>query len=182
MQKLEQKNNKDSMIPSNTLAAVELACVVNQCNTIAVVGHSDCKTINMLYSMRNNMSDKSDKSALKSWLKQNGSDTVEKYFVFEKDGFKKPLSFSELNSNKFDAYIDPENKFAIQEKFSQINTLEQLKNVQNYEFLKERMKKKDLKSYALWLDGKYKIIYVLKVTRNKKSPFFGKIEFSRCIF
>lgn len=71
---------------------------------------------------------------------------------FEKSSFKKVLTFSGLNSNKFEAHIDPDNKFGVKEKFSQINTLEQLKNVQNYNFLKERMNQKDLKSFALWLD------------------------------
>lgn len=56
------------------------------------------------------------------------------------------------SSAAFEAHIDPDNKFDVREKFSQINTLEQLKNVNDYQFLNDRLKKNDLKSYALWLD------------------------------
>lgn len=87
------QNGAQDCVPSNTPAALELACVINQCNTIAVVGHSDCKTINMLYSMRNNLNEVCDKSALKTWLKVNGKDSVVKFLSFEKSGFKKPVKF-----------------------------------------------------------------------------------------
>lgn len=41
---------------------------------------------------------------------------------------KDPLIFSsETPMRKFAAYIDPENKFALEDKLSQINTLEQCK-------------------------------------------------------
>lgn len=42
------------------------------------------------------------------------------------------------------AYIDPENKFAIEDKLSQINTLEQLSNIASYGFLKKRLETHDL--------------------------------------
>ena len=35
----------ETTVPSAIPAAVELACVNNKANTIAVVGHSDCKVI-----------------------------------------------------------------------------------------------------------------------------------------
>lgn len=50
------------------------------------------------------------------------------------------------------AYIDPENEFAIEDKLSQINTLQQLSNVASYGFLKERLEKHDLHIHALWFD------------------------------
>lgn len=45
---------------------------------------------------------------------------------------------------KFVAYIDPENKFAVEDKLSQINTLEQLSNIASYGFLKKRLETHDL--------------------------------------
>lgn len=75
--------------------------------------------------MKNNLDDPAHQtSELKRWLVENGRDTVKKYLEFEKGGFKKPLTFqgcSSLAQNKqFEAFIDPENKFGVKEKFSQV--------------------------------------------------------------
>ncbi len=37
-------------VPDSTAASLELACVVNNANTIGVIGHSDCKVINLVCS------------------------------------------------------------------------------------------------------------------------------------
>lgn len=64
-----------------------------------------------------------------------------------------PLYFSsESPMRKFVAYIDPEDKFAVEDKLSQINTLEQLSNVASYGFLKRRLETHDLHIHALWFD------------------------------
>lgn len=66
---------------------------------------------------------------------------------------KSPLIFSsETPLRKFVAYIDPDNKFAIEDKLSQINTLEQLSNIASYGFLKKRLETHDLHIHALWFD------------------------------
>ena len=52
----------------------------------------------------------------------------------------------------FVAYIDPDNKFGIEDKLSQINTLQQLQNVASYGFLKRRLETHDLHIHALWFD------------------------------
>lgn len=68
-------------------------------------------------------------------------------------GFEKPLMFTaETPLRKFVAYIDPDNKFAIEDKLSQINTLQQLQNVASYGFLKKRLEQFDLHIHALWFD------------------------------
>lgn len=68
-------------------------------------------------------------------------------------GMVEPIKFSsESPMRKFVAYIDPENKFAIEDKLSQINTLEQLSNVASYGFLKRRLETHDLHIHALWFD------------------------------
>lgn len=64
-----------------------------------------------------------------------------------------PLKFSsETPLRQFVAYIDPDNQFAIEDKLSQVNTLEQLSNVASYGFLKKRLETHDLHIHALWFD------------------------------
>lgn len=64
-----------------------------------------------------------------------------------------PLTFTaETPLRKFVAYIDPDDKFAIEDKLSQINTLQQLQNVASYGFLKKRLEQHDLHIHALWFD------------------------------
>ena len=53
---------------------------------------------------------------------------------------------------KFVAYIDPENKFTLEDKLSQINTLQQLQNIASYGFLKKRLETHQLHIHALWFD------------------------------
>lgn len=93
---------------------------------------------------------------------------------------KDPLIFSsETPLRKFVAYIDPEDRFNVEDKLSQINTLEQCKwpierartsrrkfyhftgllvhlltvsNVASYGFLKKRLETHDLHIHALWFD------------------------------
>lgn len=59
---------------------------------------------------------------------------------------------SETPMRQFIAYIDPDNKFAIEDKLSQVNTLEQVSNVASYGFLKKRLETHDLHIHALWFD------------------------------
>lgn len=68
-------------------------------------------------------------------------------------GLDKPLTFTaETPLRKFIAYIDPDDKFAVEDKLSQINTLQQLQNVASYGFLKKRLEQNDLHIHALWFD------------------------------
>lgn len=59
---------------------------------------------------------------------------------------------AETPTRQFVAYIDPENKFAVEDRLSQINTLQQLQNVASYGFLKKRLELFDLHIHALWFD------------------------------
>lgn len=79
--------------------------------------------------------------------------SLTKFTEWKNNGMKDPLIFSsETSTRKFVAYIDPENKFALEDKLSQINTLHQVSNVASYGFLKERLKTHDLHIHALWFD------------------------------
>ena len=64
------------------------------------------------------------------------------------------------------AYIDPENQFALEDKLSQVNTLQQIENVASYGFLKKRLESHDLHIHALWFDIYTGDIYYF--SRNSK--------------
>lgn len=79
--------------------------------------------------------------------------SLDKFQQLEITDFSNPLIFqAETPLRKFVAYIDPENKFAIEDKLSQINTLQQLQNIASYGFLKKRLEKFELHIHALWFD------------------------------
>ncbi|KAG5332849.1 BCA1 anhydrase, partial [Acromyrmex heyeri] len=137
-------------------AALELGCVVNNIRHIIVCGHSDCKAMNLLYALRDKeyASQASRRmSPLKAWLCAHASSSLTKFHHLEITGFREPILFQgEMSLRKFVAYIDPEDKFAIEDKLSQINTLQQLQNISSYGFLKKRLEKHDLHIHALWFD------------------------------
>lgn len=137
-------------------AALELGCVVNDIRHIIICGHSDCKAMNLLYSLRDESLATQDQrriSPLKAWLCEHAQSSLDRFLSWKASGMTEPLKFSsETPMRQFIAYIDPENKFAIEDKLSQINTLEQLSNVASYGFLKKRLETHDLHIHALWFD------------------------------
>ncbi|CAG9804792.1 unnamed protein product [Chironomus riparius] len=137
-------------------AGLELGCVVNNIRHIIVCGHSDCKAINLLYQLQcSKFASRKNRilSPLRSWLATHAGTSLEKFQYLQEHGFEKPLMFTaETPLRKFVAYIDPDNKFAIEDKLSQINTLQQLQNVASYGFLKKRLEQFDLHIHALWFD------------------------------
>lgn len=158
-------------------AGLELGCVVNDIRHIIVCGHSDCKAMNLLYQLQDaEFSSRENRiiSPLRSWLCTHAGTSLEKFqhltehglwsltksfvlvykfFLLLLLGLDKPLTFTaETPLRKFIAYIDPDNKFAIEDKLSQINTLQQLQNVASYGFLKKRLEQHDLHIHALWFD------------------------------
>lgn len=109
---------------------MELGCIVNDIRHIIVCGHSDCKAMNLLYTLRDKAESTDDQrriSPLKAWLCAHAKDSsLERFLKWQEAGMKDPLIFSsETPLRKFIAYIDPENKFNVEDKLSQINTLEQ---------------------------------------------------------
>ncbi|CAD7092975.1 unnamed protein product [Hermetia illucens] len=137
-------------------AALELGCIVNDIRHIIVCGHSDCKAMNLLYKLKDPEFASLDNrrlSPLRSWLCTHAQSSLDRFQKWVAGGMKDPLIFSsETPLRKFVAYIDPENKFAIEDKLSQINTLQQLSNVASYGFLKHRLEQHDLHIHALWFD------------------------------
>lgn len=92
-------------------------------------------------------------SPLRAWLCTHALASLEKFQQLEVTDYGKPLIFqAETPMRKIVAYIDPENKFNIEDKLSQINTLQQLQNIASYGFLKRRLEKHQLHIHALWFD------------------------------
>ncbi|XP_011882200.1 PREDICTED: beta carbonic anhydrase 1 isoform X2 [Vollenhovia emeryi] len=137
-------------------AALELGCVVNDIRHVIVCGHSDCKAMNLLYALRDEeFASQTNRrmSPLRAWLCAHASSSLTKFQHLEVAGFREPILFqAETPLRKFVAYIDPEDKFAIEDKLSQINTLQQLQNIASYGFLKKRLERHDLHIHALWFD------------------------------
>lgn len=76
--------------------------------------------MNALFDMRDTIQ-KREGSPLTVWLKRHGARTVAKYNELLKAGGIGPITFqAETPSKIFEAFIDPENKFAQVDKFSQV--------------------------------------------------------------
>jgi carbonic anhydrase len=144
-------------------AALELACIYNDVDTIVICGHSDCKAMNLVYENRYELLENKSKAAdvlkttgkesvLKSWLMSNSSATVNKFAELEKSNFKMPLNFSITDTQHFQAFIDPDNDFDFNDKFSQVNTLTQLENLKHYKFIRLLLDSNKISAYALWFD------------------------------
>ncbi|KAG7304286.1 hypothetical protein JYU34_011227 [Plutella xylostella] len=103
-------------------AAMELGCVINDVRHIIVCGHSDCKAMNLLYKLKSPQESNIEQrriSPLKSWLCNHAKTSLDKFLAMNGD-FKKPMIFTaETEQRKFVAYIDPEDKFCIEDKLSQ---------------------------------------------------------------
>ncbi|CAF0924219.1 unnamed protein product, partial [Didymodactylos carnosus] len=131
--------------------ALELACSMYKAEAIVIFGHSDCKALNLLFSIRDQMTSP-PQGPLEKWLKLHGWETVQQYKKLEQD-FTKKLKFQgSMQAVEFEAFIDSGNNFAVADKFSQVNTLQQLKNFLSYPFLEERLNRGELQVHALWFD------------------------------
>ncbi|KAL1140576.1 hypothetical protein AAG570_000506 [Ranatra chinensis] len=141
---------------TNEPAALELGCIVNNIRHVIVCGHSDCKAMNLLYSLRDSdLASKDNRriSPLRAWLFTHACSSLDKFMQLEISGYNQPLLFqSETPLRKFVAYIDPENRFSIEDKLSQVNCLQQLANIASYGFLKRKLEANELHLHALWFD------------------------------
>ncbi len=78
--------------------------------------------MNLLYSIRSEIHDHTG-SPLEVWVKKHGTASALKYDIFTRQPHK-PLQF--YTDKPFMAYIDPDNKFADADKFSQVGPKEVL--------------------------------------------------------
>lgn len=151
-------------------AALELACLSNV-RHVFVCGHSDCKAINMLYKLKDECHDHNHCGGpLQMWIKKYGTPSVQKFSEFVKDNENHigpvPFNgrFSQLN---FQAYIDPENKFSIEDKLSQLNSLQQLHHVAGFPFVQDKLLKGQMRIHAMWFDVYSGDVYLFSLNNKR---------------
>ena len=80
--------------------------------------------MNLLYSFKKGVETNMttlERSPLKAWLHRHGSVSLTKFEQLEVHGFTQPLTFPMYGPFKqFIAYIDPDNKFTLTDKLSQV--------------------------------------------------------------
>uniref|UniRef100_A0A0N5A3V6 Carbonic anhydrase n=1 Tax=Parastrongyloides trichosuri TaxID=131310 RepID=A0A0N5A3V6_PARTI len=134
-------------------AALELAVTRGKINHVIVCGHSDCKAINTLYNLHTGINKFSETSPMDRWLMRNGYYSLKQLEKRERDGPNVPLKFDYENDKiSFNAYIDLEIKLNIEDRLSQINTLQQVLNIASHEFMSEYMKSNKVFIHAMWFD------------------------------
>ncbi|CAF3387057.1 unnamed protein product [Rotaria sp. Silwood2] len=113
---------ENNSIVEGECAVLELACSRNNVPLIAIFDHLDCKTMNLLYRIRNEISIPS-KSPLEQWLKTHAVRTVEQFKKLESSGdYKRKLIFTSAQhyEDDFEAFIDSNNEFKHSDKLSQV--------------------------------------------------------------
>jgi len=134
-------------------AALELAVKRGKIQHVIVCGHSDCKAINTLYCLHKSPSQFDPQSPVDQWLRKHGYGSVKKLEerLERADGMKIKFE-SDDGTFSLTAQIDPEDAFGVEDKLSQINTLQQLTNVASHGFLKEFLSQRLVHLHAMWFD------------------------------
>ena len=135
-------------------AALELAVKRGHINHVIVCGHSDCKAINTLYNIHKCSKNFDPESPMDHWLRRHGYSSIKKLEQRLKSDPNVKLEFAADNPLllNFTAVIDPENKFNVEDKLSQINTLQQLTHVASHGFLLEFLENRKVFLHAMWFD------------------------------
>lgn len=61
---------------------------------------------------------------MRAWLCAHANSSLDKYRQLKTTGFNQPMVFqAETPMRKFVAYIDPDDKFAVEDKLSQVHIL-----------------------------------------------------------
>ncbi|VDD90449.1 unnamed protein product [Enterobius vermicularis] len=123
-------------------AGLDLTVKLGKIKHVIVCGHSDCAVT--LYDIYKNPNKFNMNSPLHHWLEQRGNESLKKLEHRIGHG-------PEYN---FDAKIDAEEKLTVQDKLSQINTLQQVENITSHNFLAEILEQKQVNLHALWFELK----------------------------
>ncbi|ETN68732.1 carbonate dehydratase [Necator americanus] len=149
-------------------AALELAVKRGHINHVIVCGHSDCKAINTLYNIHTCPQNFDPQSPMDHWLRRHGFTSIKKLEERLADKNLKPLKFvSDNPAHSFEAMIDEEDKWSVEDKLSQINTLQQLENCASHGFLTEFLEKKTVDLHAMWFDIYTGEMYLFSKPRRK---------------
>lgn len=110
--------------------------------------------MNTLYNLHQKPETFSMLSPFDNWLRMQGNKSISKLNEALQTIGKQPLKFqSRVHSQlDFEAYIDPLNKLAVEDKLSQINVLQQLLNIGSHSILRPYFNDNKLFIHALWFD------------------------------
>ncbi|VDO63723.1 unnamed protein product [Heligmosomoides polygyrus] len=134
-------------------AALELAVKRGHIHHVIVCGHSDCKAINTLYNLHKCPKTFDPQSPMDHWLRRHGFTSLKRLEERLADKTAAPLKFVSDNPVfNFEAIIDKEDKLNVEDKLSQINTLQQLENIASHGFITEFLEKKTVDLHAMWFD------------------------------
>nr|ACO15530.1 Carbonic anhydrase [Caligus clemensi] len=137
--------------PAPEPAGLELGCVLNSIKNVIVCGHSDCKAMIAVHSLKDSNGWSEEEllqSPLKAWLYKHGMDSLNK-LNDKLTSPESPLTFMKDTQHEFEANMD--NKLLESDQLSQINTLVQIENIYSYGFMKERMDQHQSVAHGLWL-------------------------------
>ncbi|PAV60762.1 hypothetical protein WR25_25427 [Diploscapter pachys] len=135
---------------SETLLAF---CVKQQDFKFSEGESSKFQAINTLYNLHKCPKAFDPESPMDHWLRRHGFASIQKLEARLADTNAPPLQF--ISSNplfSFTAIIDPLNEWGVEDKLSQINTLQQLENVTSHGFLKEFLESGKVHLHAMWFD------------------------------
>uniref|UniRef100_A0A5S6QII9 Carbonic anhydrase n=1 Tax=Trichuris muris TaxID=70415 RepID=A0A5S6QII9_TRIMR len=131
-------------------ASLELACCVSKVPEIIVCGHSDCKAMKLLWTMKREEPQWDSRKPLQSWLTLQGRATLEKYEEMKETNG--PIKFlNKWQALSFDASIDRKTWNEL-DQLSQVNCLQQLENIASLEFMASILKANKAHLHALWLN------------------------------
>ncbi|CAD5226593.1 unnamed protein product [Bursaphelenchus xylophilus] len=140
-------------------AALELAVKRGNIHHVLVMGHSDCKAINMLHNLCQCPQHFDQTSPVDHWLRKNGFRSHIKLTQMLKaeencdpDARRIHFAAEEPELLNFHAQIDPDRKFGVEDWLSQINTLQQLVHVASHGFLRDYLLEEKVHLHALWFD------------------------------
>uniref|UniRef100_A0A0N4ZFD7 Carbonic anhydrase n=1 Tax=Parastrongyloides trichosuri TaxID=131310 RepID=A0A0N4ZFD7_PARTI len=134
-------------------AALELAVSRGKINHVIVCGHSDCKAINTLYNLHIGKNKFNNKSPMDCWLIRNGYFSLKQLEFRECNGGDIPLKFDcENDKFSFNAFIDKDDTLDVEDRLSQINTLQQLLNIGSHEFMNDYISSNKVFIHAMWFD------------------------------
>lgn len=131
--------------------ALELGCGKEGVKHVVVCGHSDCRAMGLLYSLRNELGDTTG-TPLELWVKRQGSRSIQKFkHLTAENGFTGPVPYkleSEYDISK--AYIDKRHVLSMVDKLSQVNCIQQLENISSYAFMKDKLSRKEVHLHVVW--------------------------------
>ncbi|CDW52968.1 Carbonic anhydrase [Trichuris trichiura] len=149
-------------------ASLQLACCESKVPEVIVCGHSDCKAMKLLWSLRNEKHEWDSRMPLNAWLMLQGRATLEKYEQMEEtDG---SISFlNKWQSLSFEASIDRK-KWNELDQLSQINCLQQLENIASHNFMASFLKSDKAFLHALWLNFEDCVVHYFSKKKKKFVP------------